>query len=120
MPNKLTISAGLKWSDGRDTVGDAVSFQQDQIGDNVIYNIQNVGTVAELITLGDVAPGFILFKNLEAANGNFVILGNDNAVATVVAKLLPGQGVMLPTSNSTWYAKADTAGIRLLVMAVDL
>ena len=84
---------------------------------NALYNLQNIGTSAEAIVLGDVVPGYIAFKNLDVTN--FVIIGNDNAVATVVAKLLPGQGVILPTSNATWYAKADTAECVLLVFGVD-
>ena len=115
MANKITFNSGLIWTNGTDTLRDSGSYTVDQIGQNAIFNIQLIGITAEAITFGDTVPGFVHFKNLDAAN--FVTIGNDNAVATVVAKLLPGQSFTVPTTNSTWYAKADTGALQLLVLA---
>jgi hypothetical protein len=117
MANKITFSNGLTWN-GVDPLSDKGQFTVDQVGDNAIYNIQDVGTSAEAILLGDVLPGFVHFKNLDTTN--FVTIGNDNAVTTVVSKLLPGECMTLRTTTATWYAKADSAAIQLLVLAADL
>jgi hypothetical protein len=117
MANKITFNSGLIWSNGTDTLRDSGTYAIDQAGQFAIFNIQSVGITAEAIELGDVTPGFVHFKNLDTVN--FVTIGNDNAVATVVAKLLAGQSFTVPTTNSTWYAKADTGPVQLLVLACD-
>lgn len=134
MANKITLTSGLKWTDGKDTVQDTGSITFDQEGSNVIFATQAIDDTAEAIVLGDVAdPGYILFKNMVPVpvstlsqadkdtynTNNTIKVGNDNAVATVVASLLPGQSVVIPTSQTTWYGLAATAGLPLLVMAMD-
>ncbi len=126
MANTITITAGLTWSDGKNTIKDSgsQSFSQSD-GGNVIFNVQDIGTGAEAIVLGDVSPGYILFKNLDtpgtvqAPNNNFIIIGNDSGVALVAAKLSAGESVMIPTDQATWYAKADSAPVQMLVLAMD-
>ena len=115
MANKITFNSGLIWTNGTDTLRDSGTYTVDQTGQNAIFNIQSVGVTAELVVFGDTVPGFVHFKNLDAIN--FVTIGNDNAVATVVAKLLAGQSFTVPTTNATWYAKADTSAVQLLVLA---
>jgi hypothetical protein len=118
MANKITITMSMKWTDGSGSTLEAKGTNLiDQAGDNVIENIQNVGTSAEAVVMGDVAPGYVAFKNLDTTN--FVTIGSDNAVANVICKLKAGEIAIVPTALSSIYAKADTAGIRLLVLAVD-
>ena len=120
VPNKITISSGIAWTDGKDTIKDIVSFTVNQVlGGGVIFQTQNIDFAApEALILGDVAPGYITFRNLDATN--FVKIGNDASISQVVTKLLPGQGVTIPTDPTTqWFAQADTASVKLLVLAVD-
>ena len=118
MANKTTISTGLAWTDGKDTIRGSSALVVTQVGDNVIFNLQTIGTsAAEALDLGDVTPGYVFFKNEDETN--FIEIGNTVGLSVVAAKLIPGQGVMIPTTTTAWFAKADTAPALLQVLAVD-
>jgi len=120
MANKITISGGLKWNDGTDSLEVKVSITATQTGTQAIGNVQNIGTSAEAIVLGDVTTiGYIGFKNKDETN--YVEIDNATPLGSPAAlKLLPGEGVVLPTRLTAWYAKANTAAVDLLVVAVEL
>src|SRR5437667_12608132 len=111
MANKITITGGLKWTDGKDTIEAKVSISADQAGTNAIGSVQTIGVTVEPLALGDVSTiGYIAFKNKDDTNyveiDNATPLGSPSAI-----KLLPGEGVTIPTRLTTWYAKANTAPV---------
>jgi hypothetical protein len=117
MANKITFSVGLSWSDGKDTIRGNSSLTVDQAGDNVIFQLQTIGTAAEAVELIDVTPGYIFFKNNSTTN--FVEVATDIGMSPIAAKLVPGNGIMIPTETLTWFARANTAAVLLQVLAVD-
>lgn len=137
MANVLTISYGLTVTGDGNTVKQTGSFSVDQVGQNYILNIQDIGLTAEAIILGDAAPGFICFKNAKDKlvapvgqtltaqqikdyyDANLIAIGNDSLVSTVVAKLGPQEGVTIPTTQATWYAKSLVTACPLAVLCAD-
>jgi len=137
MANTLTISYGLTVTGDGNTVKQTGTFIVDQVGLNYILNIQDIGLAAEAVLLGDAAPGFLCFKNvkdklvaspgqtltaqqiLDYYNANLISIGNDALVATVVAKLGPQEGVVIPTTTTVWYAKALVTAGQLAVLCAD-
>ena len=120
MANAFAGAVEFRWDNG--TVGIVArgsgSIAHTPAGNQCIQNIQSIGTSAEAIAFGDVAPGYIFFKNLD--DTNYVDLGVENtAVTPVVIRLKAGESTLLPTNNASWWAKANTAGIDLQVVACD-
>lgn len=89
-------------------------------GDQMISNVQIVGTSAEAIVLGDVSTiGYIMLKNMDATN--FVEIALDSGVSTQKFSKIPAGGfAIFPASTATMYAKADTANVNLFVAAIEL
>jgi len=117
MANTFTGACQFNWNNGVVVANGASTYGLTMTGNQSIQNIQNVGTVAESIELGDVVPGMIWFQNLDATN--YVDIGTEATALEVSFKLAAGQGVLVPTSNATWHAKANTAAVDLLVIACD-
>ena len=114
----FTVTTLLKVDKGflQDTKN-AANIQIDQTGDGAAGGVQNVGTSAEAIDLGDVStPGLAFFRNLDATN--FVQLGMDvgGAGFEEFIKLLPGEPALMRldlVATGVLQAKADTAAIEL-------
>lgn len=89
------------------------NLQITQIGEGMSSGIQNIGTSAEAINIGDVATeGIAVFENLDATN--FVEIGWDATGFQSAFKLLPGQFAIVPLNPSrTWQAQANTAAVEL-------
>ena len=87
-------------------------------GDQMISNVQIIGTSSEAITLGDVSTiGLVFLKNLDSTN--FVTI---SVLATAVAttgftKLLAGGWCCFPAYSTQITAIADTAPVNLQVIA---
>lgn len=120
MANEISASVGLQANKGGASVSNSGSKTADMSGDQMISNVQVVGTSAEAVALGDVSTiGYVLFKNLDSTN--FVQLALDSGVSTqIFAKLLAGDVTLIKAATATMYAKADTANVNLLVAAVEL
>lgn len=90
-----------------------VGISVDVSTDDVVDEIQAVGTSAENLGAGDIAtPGYAYFKNLD--DTNFVEIGVDNTGFVAMAKIGPGQVAMFPIADSTTLqGKADTAECRV-------
>ena len=120
MANEISAYVSLAASkNGANISSGQLSATDDMAGDQMTYNVQAVGITAEAVALGDVSTiGYALFKNMDPTN--FVELALDSAVSTqIFAKLLPGDIALVPLKTATIYAKADTAGVNLLVAAVE-
>jgi len=120
MANEIAVSVAMSASKGGVAVSNSGSRQATMAGDQMLSNVQIIGTSAEAITFGDVSTiGYVLLKNLDATN--FVEIALDSAVSTQkFAKLLALDMMLFPASTATMYAKADTANVNLLVQAVEL
>ncbi len=121
MANEISISASLTCTKSSVTVASGgQSKSVDLAGDQMLANVQIVGTSAEAIQMADVTVGGYMFiRNMDATN--FVQLALDSAVATqIFAKLKPGEFALFrPPTGATIYAKADTANCNCQVVAVE-
>lgn len=118
MANSFAGQTEFSWNNGSIIAHGSSSIAAVPAGNQSIQSIQAVGTSAEAIAFGDVVPGYLYFKNLDSTN--YVDLGIENtAVTPVVIRLKAGEGVLIPTNNASWWAKANTAGIDLQVVACD-
>jgi hypothetical protein len=120
MANEITVQVGLLVSKNGVTLQQNLSKISDMAGDDMMENVQIVGTSNEAIALNDVTVGGnILFKNTDATN--FVELFTDSGNAQPFAKILAGEVMLLKSHPSaTYYARANTAAVRLLVMACEI
>jgi hypothetical protein len=120
MANEITISATLSASKNGAQVTSTASTLVSMSGDEMLTNVQNVGTSAEAVTVADLdTAGYAFFKNMDATN--FVEIALDSAVSTqVFCKLLAGEFSLIKLKTTTIYAKADTGAVNLLVTACEL
>ena len=90
-------------------------------GDQMISNVQIIGTSSESVLLGDVTTiGYVYLRNMDATN--FVSI---SALATAVAgtsfcKLLAGDACIFKAVSTQLTAIADTAPVNLQVFALEL
>lgn len=117
MANTLRVTASVQYLRDGDTVP-LTLMNVPNVGYSITSNliaggIQNVGTSAEAISVGEIASeGWACFKNLDATN--FVEIGWDATGFQSAFKLLAGQVAIVPLNPSrTWQAKADTAACDL-------
>lgn len=88
-------------------------------GADGLTSVQAIGTANEAITFEDTTAAWIFLKNLDATN--YVSIYNDNMDVQKVCKLLPGEYCFLKTDGATtFYAKANAAGIDLLKIGIPL
>ena len=119
--NEISTTLRLKISNGgfkTERNQGTVNIDQATLGSQ--GGVQNIGTTAELVALGDVATvGYAYFANLDATN--FVQIGIDVAATFYpVIKLNPGEGqVFRIDPAATLYAKADTAACNLDTLILE-
>ena len=80
----------------------------------------SVGTAEQVLTFGDLTtPGYCLMQNLDATN--YVAVGPTSSGAMVAAlRLLAGEYALLRLAPAAVYrAKAHTAAVNLLIVALD-
>ena len=120
MANEISVSASLSVSKGGASISATGTVSFTMSGDQMLSNVQIIGTAAEAITVGDVATiGYVFLKNMDATN--FVEVALDSGVSTQkIAKILAGGIALFPASTATLYAKADTANVNLLVGITEL
>jgi len=88
---------------------DSGNVNVDVAGDNAVYNIQNVGTSAENLVVGDIGTaGLIIAHNLDGTN--FVEIGYDSTGFVSCTKIKAGEWQLFRMSDSasTPQAKFDT------------
>lgn len=86
-------------------------------GDEMVQSTQVIGTTAEVLSLGDItgAPGQLAVKNLDA--DNFVEIGGDSGLTVFKLRLMPGESMLIRPTSGTIYAQADTADVRVQILA---
>jgi hypothetical protein len=115
----LSVSASVALAGGGAISGSGAN-SITQSGTDNIGSVQNIGATTEQLVIGDVTTiGYLFVKNLDATN--YVEFDLNTPVAgTAFAKLLPGESMLLPTRQTTIYAKANTAACDCLVIAFEL
>lgn len=121
MANEINAACSLTASKGGVTVTASGTKTADMAGDQMITNIQAVGTSSEQVVLGDITTlGYLEIKNLDATN--YVEIASDTAfgASDILSKLLPGDFMLVKSPTATLYAKANTAACNIAVTAVEL
>lgn len=96
-----------------------ISVSTTPAGNQALQNIQTVGTSTEALLLGDVGTiGYIIVKNTDSTN--YCDVAVDNADAAPIAKILAGGIAVIPASAATYYAKANTSAVALLVILLPI
>lgn len=119
MANELYFAVALTARKGGAIVSHETSGNTTMTGDDMLQGTQVIGTSAELIDFAEItgAPSMVLIQNLDATN--FVELGGDSGLTVFKLKLPAGKATLLTLSSATLYAKADTAAVRLQIIAVE-
>ena len=119
MANETSFTASLTVSKGGATIDRSFSKSLDMTGAQMCNLTQNVGTSAEAITFGDIsgAPEKLLIKNLDATN--YVEIDSADTFDKFPQKLVAGDFILLSPQTGTIYAKANTAAVNILKLAVE-
>ncbi len=121
MANKITITSTLTLSAQHARPSMSFTLTFDQIGSNYTMETQTIGFGAgeALDVGGDIGTiGFLLIQNLDITN--YVEFALDSGMTNKIAKLLPGEGGMLPLpAGSTVYAKANVGAVQIAFLAIE-
>lgn len=87
---------------------------------SVVSRIQIVGTSSELLNLGDIVgtPTLLIIRNTDSSN--FVEVSLDTGFTKKIAKIYPTRFAVFAPTTGTFYLKADTAPVNVLVFAVGV
>lgn len=119
MSSEISVSASVSASKNGASFTARGDSTLDQAGNQTVHNVQNIGTAAELIALGDISgvPSTLYVQNLDTTN--FVELALDSGMTNKFAKILPGKFVLLSPAVAAIYAKANTAAVNIQVLATE-
>lgn len=119
MANEIYTSVQLTASKGGAKITNTVTKRSDMSGDDMIQTTQVIGTTAETVSFGEIsgAPQEVLITNLDSTN--FVELGGDSGLTVFKLKLTAGKSTLIQPSSATLYAKADTANVRIQILAAE-
>jgi hypothetical protein len=120
MANNISASCNLSLSMGTTALGGTASLSAAQVGSTGLANVQDIGTGAETITFVDAVPsgGYLMLINQDSTN--YVEIDSVNTFNSFPQKITAGKFIFLMPQTSTIYAKANTAAVKLLVVAVTL
>ena len=119
MADEIAVTIALSVAKGNLALAIASErFLPDMSGTRYIDNVQNIGTTAEALGVGDVGTaGWAYFKNLDLTN--YVEIGRDISGFQAFIKLLPGEACVVRLGTSAPYAKANTAAIDLKYVIIE-
>ncbi len=124
MANEITVSAALTARKGVVQVSSgALAKSLNMSGSDMSQTTQQISNTADsALDMGAITgvPAYVLVANTDATN--FVELSLDTGAsfaAKKFSKLLPGEVLLLPPSQASIYAKADTAPVTVFVVAVE-
>lgn len=119
MANELSYQISLSARKSGATVSHSEQSRSNMTGDDMIQTTQVIGTTSEVISFGEIsgAPQMALIKNMDATN--FVEIGGDSGLTVFKLKILAGKSILVSFASGTVYAKADTAAVRILIVAVE-
>jgi hypothetical protein len=119
MANEGYFTLTLQASKNGATVSDKDASRFDMTGDDMIQVTQLIGTSSETVTFTGItgAPQMVKITNLDAAN--FIEIGGDSGLTVFKLKILPGMSNLVSLSSATLYAIADTAAVRIQIVAIE-
>lgn len=119
MANEIYTSLELTARKNGATITARASGNQDMSGDDLIQTTQVIGTSSEAVSFGEItgAPAQVMIQNLDSTN--FVEIGGDSGLTVFKLKIKPGKAILISPSSGTMYAKADTAAVRILIVAAE-
>lgn len=114
---RISITAGLVHPAG--SVSLKATDSRELSGSGFINHEQEVGTSWEAIVLTDIGTlGFLFVRNEDETN--FVQIATANDGSQILAKVVAGRGQAIePQPGATYYIKADTAPVKVLVLATE-
>ena len=117
MASELTVTAAFNYVKNNVSVNRSHSITVDVTGDAFTYQIQEIGTVEEIVEQGaDVGtPGYILMRNLDATN--YIEIGSTTGVYDI--KLQAGEVAIYRHNSATIYAKANTGACLLEYFLIE-
>jgi hypothetical protein len=121
MANEIVLTGGLNVTKSGVTVSANGSKTIDMSGDQLLGNVQIIGTVTEALSFVDVVTiGYVYVKNLDTTN--FIEIGLVTAVTSgnALITLKAGEFAVFPTRQTVIYAKADTAPCNLQIVMTEL
>lgn len=119
MANEIRESLNFTARKNGAEVAIATSNNITMTGDDLVSLTQVIGTTEETVGFGDItgAPGEVIIKNLDATN--FVRLSATGQTGFAI-KLLPGRFTVFQPTSATLYAIADTAAVRIQIIATEV
>jgi hypothetical protein len=91
----------------------------DITGDKYVSNVQEIGTSAEDLELGDItSPGYMLIHNLD--NTNFIEVGYDDSGFKPTVKVPPGEWGVFALAQATPQGRANTAACDAEYIVVEV
>ena len=120
MANEITANISTRATKNGATVDFRSNNRITMAGNEMVSLTQSVGTTSEVLLLGELvtAPGVLAIKNLDSTN--YIEIGGDSGLTVFKLKLLPGQFCQFQPTSATIYVKANTAAVRIQVVALEL
>lgn len=120
MANEITQTVTLEATKGGASVKISNTKRIDMAGNEMVQSTQSIGTSAEALVLGDVsgAPSTISIKNLDPTN--FVEIGGDSGLTVFKIKIRAGHAALFQAAAVPLYGKADTAAVRIQIVAMEI
>jgi hypothetical protein len=123
MATSYRAITNLSASGVADLAAENNSATGDLVGNSDIVNeTQDIGTVSEIITLGEILAGsaeYVELVNLDTTNFVSFSFENPAVAGTKTFKLKAGQSMLLATPSAALYAIADTATVKILKKSVE-
>lgn len=119
MANEAYYSVTVKASKNGATVNQATSKRLSMTGAEMLQATQNIGTTAETVSFGGIGgvPQLLLVQNLDTTN--YLELGGDSGLTVFKLKVPAGQIAVFTPTSATLYAKANTAAVNALFVAIE-
>lgn len=119
MANEIDITIRARASKNGATIDFEHAYRSSMTGNELLNATQVIGTTAETLNLGEIAsaPAFIAIKNLDTAN--FVEIGGDSGLTVFKLRIPAGKSQIISPTTATLYAKADTASVRVQILAAS-
>lgn len=118
MADEISITIGARLENGLLKVREPnTTTQFDQTTDRGGSFTVDVGTSEETIDFGDIAPGYVLLRNLDATN--FVDFGNATGDLDYTLEANGGVGLVKMKTSTTMYIQANTATCKVQVTAFN-
>jgi len=120
MANEIRTTVQINVSKNGQTLAFPSSVTNDMSGDVIYMNTQTVGTSTEQIAFpADLSgtPSFLVLKNLDTTN--YIEIGLNTPLTQIFAKIKPGQSLLLPCGTATYYALANTAACKIVVIVTS-